>query len=93
MTERIERPGFSGSTVLLALVGGAAAGAAIALLTAPKSGRETRAMLKEKLNDTKEGLTEAYKDGKEKARAFPGAAKVAGVAARNAFVEAMETSV
>jgi len=39
--------GFSGSTVLLAFVVGAATGAAVALLTAPKSGRETREDLKE----------------------------------------------
>lgn len=93
MREQIERPGFSGTTVVLAVLGGAAVGAAVALLTAPKSGRETRALLKDKLNDTRDQISDAYKDGKEKARAFPGAAKVAGVAARNAFVEAMETSV
>lgn len=39
--------GFSGSTVLVALLAGAAAGAAVALLTAPKAGRETREELKQ----------------------------------------------
>ena len=92
MTEQIERSGFSGSTVMLALLGGAAAGAAIALLTAPKSGRETRAQIRDKFNDTRDQVTDALKDGKEKARAFPSAAKAAGVAARTAFVDAMEVS-
>jgi gas vesicle protein len=36
-----ERP-VSGASLLLAFLAGAAAGAVVALLTAPKSGRETR---------------------------------------------------
>lgn len=75
------RIGFSGGQLLLAALGGAAAGAAIALLAAPRSGAETRAQ-----------INDVMKNGKEKARSFPNAAKVAGVAARDAFVDAMETA-
>ena len=99
MTERIERSGYSGTTVALALLGGAAAGAAIAMLYAPRSGKETRAMLRDKrdemvdtLRDARDQVGEVVQNGKEKARAFPGAAKAAGSAARTAFVDAMETS-
>lgn len=37
-----EPPKVSGSSLLLAFLAGAAAGAVVALLTAPKTGRETR---------------------------------------------------
>lgn len=70
--------GFTGTQLLLAALGGAVAGAAVAYLTAPKTGRETRAK-----------LTEMFEDGREKVRSLPGATKVAGVAARDAFVTAM----
>jgi len=82
--------GYSGSTVLLAVLGGAAAGAAVALLTAPKSGRELRAQISDKARETRDQVTDTLKNGREKARQLPGAVKVAGVAARDAFVEAME---
>lgn len=39
--------GYAGTTLLLAFVAGAAAGAVVVLLTAPKSGREMRADIKE----------------------------------------------
>jgi gas vesicle protein len=77
-----ERPGFSGTTVALAALGGAVAGAAVALLTAPRSGRETR-----------ERMNTFVKDGREKARHLPPAVKAASVAARNAFTEAMHDEV
>ena len=38
--------GFTGGQVLLALIGGAAVGAGVALLTAPRSGAETRAEIR-----------------------------------------------
>ena len=74
--------GFSGTQLFLAVLGGAAAGAAVALLAAPKSGRETRAQ-----------IADVLKNGKEKARHLPGAVKVASSAARNAFVDAMREEV
>jgi gas vesicle protein len=40
-----EYKGFSGAQIALAFLGGAATGAAVAILTAPKSGRETREQL------------------------------------------------
>lgn len=40
-----ETSGFTGGQMVLALLGGAAVGAGIALLTAPRSGAETRAEL------------------------------------------------
>jgi len=42
-----ETRGFTGTQMLITLLVGAAAGAAIALLTAPRSGRETRQALQE----------------------------------------------
>lgn len=73
-----DRTGFSGTDMLIAVLGGAAAGAAATLLLAPRSGRETRKQ-----------LTEFVNDGKDKARHFPPAVKAASNAARKAFVETM----
>jgi gas vesicle protein len=70
--------GFSGSQMMLAILGAAAAGAVIGYLTAPKSGVETRAQLK--------GMV---KNGSDAVRQIPAAVKVAGSAAGNAFVETM----
>lgn len=46
--------GFSGSAVLLAFLAGAAAGAAVALITAPKAGRETREDVRGWARDTRD---------------------------------------
>jgi len=46
----------SGGAILLAFVLGAVAGAAVALLTAPATGRETREFISEK---TREGVRKA----------------------------------
>ena len=80
MTE--PRVGYTGGHLMLAALGGAAVGAAVAILTAPKAGRETRA-----------AIGDTFRNGKEKARHIPGAVKVAGVAAREAFVDAMREEV
>jgi gas vesicle protein len=77
-----ERAGYSGTDMMLAVLGGAAVGATVALLTAPRSGRETRAQIS--------GLASS---GKEKARQFPDAVKAAGTAARTAFTDAMREPV
>jgi gas vesicle protein len=81
--------GFSGSQMMLAILGGAVAGAAIAYLTAPRSGRETRAQLKEMATEARDQITGAVKEGTDTARQIPGAVKVAGAAARTAFVDKM----
>ena len=82
MTDRMEQSGFSGGTLILAVLGGAAVGAAVALLTAPQAGRATRSQ-----------ISDVTRDGRDRARQLPGAVKAAGSAARGAFVEAMEASV
>ncbi len=70
--------GFSGTQMIFAVLGGAVAGAAVAMLTTPKSGAEARAQ-----------IGEAVANGRQKARHLPGAVKVASVAARDAFTGAM----
>jgi len=77
-----ERTGFSGTHLLLAAIGGAAAGAAVALLTTPRSGPETRAR-----------INEYVKDGRNRARHLPPAVRAAGSAARNAFNEVMHEEI
>ena len=64
---------------LLAFLGGALAGAAVALVVAPTSGRETRAVLKK-----------AYKTSAEKVGRIPTAFKSATSAARASLVEPVE---
>ncbi|MEA3244898.1 MAG: YtxH domain-containing protein [Gemmatimonadota bacterium] len=68
--------------MLIAVLGGAAAGAAATLLLAPRSGRETRAQLSEFVNNSK-----------DKARHLPPAVKAGATAARKAFVETMHEEV
>lgn len=73
----------SGTHLLIAFLAGAAVGAAVALLTAPRSGRETREKLR--------GLAE---DLGERAKRAPGAAREAyeraADAARRAFADAFD---
>lgn len=77
-----EREGYSGAHVLMAFLGGAMAGVAIALLTAPQSGRETRELLKE-----------WSREARERAGRLPHAVREASSrashAARDAFAESM----
>jgi gas vesicle protein len=65
----------------MAFLGGAAAGAAVVYLTAPKSGRETR-----------EDLRGYVQSGVNQGRALPAAMKAAGGAARYAFSSSMGES-
>lgn len=80
-----EREGFSGFGVFLAFLGGAAAGAAVALLIAPMSGEETRDKLLGYAND-----------GKDKVQRVPQALKSAyaqaSEVAKDAFTEAYRTA-
>lgn len=48
--------GFSGAAVVLAFLAGAAAGAAVALMTAPKAGRDTREDVRGWARDTREKI-------------------------------------
>jgi gas vesicle protein len=75
-----EKNGFTGGQMLLAFLGGAAAGAAVALLTAPRSGAETRQLI---------GSTAT--SGKEAAKRIPEASHSAAEAAKEAFVQTMNT--
>lgn len=77
-----DRSGYNGVDMLIAVLGGAAAGAAATLLLAPRSGRETRAQLSEFVNNSK-----------DKARHVPPAVKAGAAAARKAFVETMHEEV
>jgi gas vesicle protein len=78
MSEMNERQGYGAASLFLAFLGGAAAGAAVALLMAPKAGRETR-----------ERLGDYVRTGKEKTVQLPEAVKAASIAAREAFSETM----
>ena len=69
---------YGGGHLLAAFLGGAAAGAAVALLTAPHSGRENR-----------ERMKVYFDERRYEARRLPVAVRAAGDAAREAFVDAM----
>lgn len=73
-----ENLGFSGVQVLMAFVGGAAAGAAVALLTAPQSGAQTRAQIRHRALATRDTAVH-----------FPKALQGAVEAAREAFNESL----
>ena len=57
--------GSGAGSILLAFILGAVSGAAVALLYAPASGRETREYLGEKARESKERANEAAERGKE----------------------------
>lgn len=71
--------GFDAGHVMLALLGGAVAGAAIVYLTAPRSGEDTRRRLRTVAEDTRDA-----------AHRIPGALRKATEAAREAFVKALD---
>jgi gas vesicle protein len=77
-----ETRGYSGAHILAALVVGALAGAVVAYLTAPQSGRRTREQIKEAARRA----GRRFEDAPEKAR---GAWREAADAAREAFDNAM----
>ena len=59
-----DESGGAGS-ILLAFILGAVSGAAVALLYAPQSGRETREYLNERANEARVGAAEAAAKGRE----------------------------
>lgn len=76
---------YGGAHLMLAFLAGAAAGAAVALMTAPKPGKETRDTLKGWAKDAQnkvERVPIALKEAYEKA----------SVAAKEAFTESLERS-
>jgi gas vesicle protein len=73
--------GFTGTQMLITLLVCAAAGAAIALLTAPRSGRETR-----------QALQEWGRDVRDKAMRLPHAVRHASERATHAGKEAFRES-
>ena len=80
--ESMENSGMYGSGhIVLAILGGAVAGAAVALLVAPQSGRETRHQLG--------GYFETTKD---KVSRIPEALRNAGHAAKETMVEEAHAS-
>jgi gas vesicle protein len=70
--------GFNAGHLLLALFGGAVAGAGVAYLTAPNSGEETRTRMRSMAHD-----------GNVAVHRMPDAVRKASDAARDAFVEAL----
>lgn len=79
MLNESDRNGLNAGHILLALMGGAIAGAGVAYLTAPSSGQETRHRMRLMAQDTNETV-----------RHLPEAVRRASEAARDAFVEALE---
>jgi gas vesicle protein len=57
--------GAGAGSILLAFILGAVSGAAVALLYAPQSGRETRELLGEKANEARARAAEAAARGRE----------------------------
>jgi gas vesicle protein len=64
MTMANDNGGGAGS-ILLAFIAGAVAGAAVALLYAPATGRETRDLVAEKAREGRERATDAAARGRE----------------------------
>lgn len=58
----------SATTFLSGLIVGAAVGAGVALLLAPRSGKETRALLTDKARDLKDRAQHAFERSKEVVR-------------------------
>jgi gas vesicle protein len=76
-----DRSGFSGGQVFLGFLAGAAAGAAAAFLSAPRSG-----------GDTRQRIRALADEGRERAQRLPEALSEATEAAREAFTQAMAES-
>lgn len=60
-----QQQGSGAGSVLVAFVIGAAVGAAVALLYAPASGRETRELVNRRAREARERASEAARQGRE----------------------------
>ena len=76
---RIEYRGYGFGQMLMAVLSGALAGAAVAYFTAPRSGVETRQRLRSMSSDARETVGQ-----------LPGALRKATEAAKEAFTEALD---
>lgn len=76
--EEKDRGGFSGGQVVLGFLAGAAAGAVALLLSAPRSGAQTR-----------DRIRTLAQDSRERVERLPEALSEAGQAAKDAFTQAM----
>jgi gas vesicle protein len=74
----------SGKSFAIGFLVGAALGAAIGILYAPHSGRETRAMIREKAEHAKERAEAVIEEAKEKAKVIIADAKGAAADIENA---------
>lgn len=84
---------YTGPHLALAFLGGAAAGAAIAYFTAPKSGRELRADIRNYVDDRTHDMRQLVDDRTRGVRRLPDATRAAGQAAREAFDQTMHAPV
>lgn len=76
----------SSGPVIAAFAAGAIAGAVTALLLAPRSGPDTRRLIRRK---TKDAASQAMSDVEKLAKRVPEAVRDAGDAGRRAFAEAI----
>ncbi|MCA9581213.1 MAG: YtxH domain-containing protein [Myxococcales bacterium] len=83
---------YTGGQILAAFLGGAAAGAAVAALTTPKSGPEARRQMKGYVDDTRKQVEGYVHDRAEEAAKLPDAVRAASSAAKEAFNESLEDS-
>lgn len=89
-----EREGLGFSNMFLAFVSGAAAGAALAFFTAPRSGAESRRLVGEGFRDRSTRLAAAARDRTASISRLPPAVRQAynagAIAAKEAFAEAYQ---
>lgn len=91
---------FTGTHLLVAALGGAAAGAAVALLTAPRTGKETRDLIAARAREGKDALIDKSRRVRErlahpmKSENVPptieSAYHAAAIAAQEAFIQAFD---
>jgi gas vesicle protein len=86
-----EDGGFSAGTVLLSFFMGGIIGAGVALLVAPRTGEETRKMIKDMAEEAKEKAESYYEQAKEKASSYVEKGKDLIDKEKNIITKAVET--
>lgn len=86
-----EDSGFSAGTVLLSFFVGGIIGAGVALLVAPKTGEETRKMIKDMAEEAKEKAEGYYEQAKGKATSYIEKGKDLLDKEKNIIAKAVET--